>query len=59
MKINIVMAAYNNSLLTKRTIESVLKNTCNEYKYIIVNNGSTDDTDNIIKYFISSYFHFY
>jgi len=47
-KLNIVMAAFNKSDLTKKTIESVLSSTTGDYKYIIVNNGSTDDTDEII-----------
>lgn len=41
-RLNIVMAAYNNWDLTKGTIQSVLSNTDGDYKFIVVNNGSTE-----------------
>ncbi len=52
-EINIIMVCYNSCLLTKRTIQSVLKNTKSiDYKFIIINNGSNDDTDAVIRSFL-------
>jgi len=44
MKLNIVMAAYNNRELTEGTWKSVNENTNMPFRFIIVNGGSTDDT---------------
>ena len=40
--------AYNREKLLPRTIESVLSQTFKEFIYVIVNNGSVDQTQNII-----------
>lgn len=44
MKNTIICAAYNNWILTKRTHESLIDATEQESREILINNGSTDET---------------
>ena len=48
MKISVIMAVYNGAGTLKESIESVLNQTFRDFEFIIVNDGSTDDTDKII-----------
>jgi GalNAc5-diNAcBac-PP-undecaprenol beta-1,3-glucosyltransferase len=48
---SIICATYNRAELLRRAIKSVLRQTIGEFELIIVNDGSTDDTTNIIKAF--------
>jgi len=50
-KISIVMAMYNGERYLKEAIESVLNQTEKDFEFIIVDDGSTDDSQNIIKSF--------
>ncbi len=47
-KISIVTTTYNRPELLKRTIESVLAQSFEDFEYIIINNGSTDNTQEVI-----------
>ena len=49
MKVSIVTINYNNVLGLRRTIESVVNQTCKDYEYIIIDGGSTDGSVDIIK----------
>ncbi len=48
-KISIVSIAYNDCKGLRKTIESVISQTCNNYEYIIIDGGSKDNTLEVIK----------
>lgn len=50
-KISIVMAAYNGQKFIAETIESVLLQTFRDFEFIIINDASTDRTEEIVKNF--------
>jgi len=47
--VSIIMSAYNASLYISETIESVLNQSFHHFEFLIVDDGSTDDTLSIIK----------
>lgn len=47
--ITILTLTYNRAHMLKRTIEHVLSQTYTDFTYLIVNNGSTDDTSEVIQ----------
>lgn len=48
-KISVVVPAYNAEKSLERTVDSVLKQTYSNFEILIINDGSTDSTDSIIK----------
>lgn len=50
-KISVAMPVYNGEKYIKETIESVLNQTFSDFEFIIVDDGSTDDTFNIVHSF--------
>lgn len=48
-KITVVTPTYNRAKYIKETIESVLKQTFKDFEYLILDDGSTDNTEEIIK----------
>ena len=48
MKVIIFTMAYNAQATIRRTIESILNQTYHDFEYYILNNASTDDTEDII-----------
>ncbi|MCK5742617.1 MAG: glycosyltransferase family 2 protein, partial [Chlorobi bacterium] len=46
---SIIIAAFNRAAALPRAIDSVLKQTESDYELIIVDDGSTDDTVNLIQ----------
>lgn len=52
--ISIVIPLYNKSLVVEKTLESVLAQTYQDYELIIVNDGSTDGSDQIATQFVES-----
>ncbi len=48
-EISVLMTVYNEERFLAESIESVLNQTFNDFEFIIVNDGSTDNTENIIK----------
>jgi glycosyltransferase involved in cell wall biosynthesis len=48
MKISVVMPAYNAELYISKAIESILNQTWPDFEFIIIDDGSTDNTSNII-----------
>ena len=53
-KLSIITVCYNAENEIARTIESVLKQTFNDFEYIIVDGSSTDSTLNIVNNYKSS-----
>lgn len=54
MKVSIVIATYNRATLLKRAIESVLLQTWTDWELIIVDDGSSDGTDEMVAAYIAS-----
>lgn len=54
MEISVIMAAYNAENLINDTIDSVLKQSFNDFEFIIIDDGSTDSTRDIIKSYTDS-----
>lgn len=50
--ISVVMATYNSSKFVAETIESVLNQTYRRFEFIIVDDGSTDNTLEIIQHYL-------
>lgn len=50
-EISVIMSAYNAQYYIKETIESVLCQTFKSFEFIIINDGSTDKTEDIVKQF--------
>jgi len=55
MKISIITATYNSEKTIKETLDSVLKQTYNEYEHIIVDGLSKDTTMEIVKQYEPKY----
>lgn len=51
--ISIIIAAYNAEKTIERCLNSILENKYEDYEIIVVNDGSTDDTERIIELFAS------
>lgn len=49
MKVSVVIPTHNRSKLVKRAINSVLRQTYQNFEIIVVSDGSTDDTENVLK----------
>lgn len=52
VEISVIMPVYNTGRFLKRSIESILNQTFNLFEFIIVNDGSTDDSEKIIQEYI-------
>jgi len=53
-KISIIMPAYNAQNTIKTSIESILRQNYNNYELIIIDDGSNDNTENVVKEFSDS-----
>jgi glycosyltransferase involved in cell wall biosynthesis len=53
MKFSVIIPAYNREKELPRCIESVLKQTHKDFELIIVDNGSTDDTKQVVQDYIN------
>jgi len=49
MKLSVVMSVYNDSKTVSKAVESILNQTFTDFEFIIINDGSTDNTASIIK----------
>lgn len=54
-KLSIIIPVYNSEKTIKKCIESVLKQKNNDIEIVIINDGSTDNSENIIKEYIEKY----
>lgn len=50
-KVSVIIAAYNRAHLIGRALRTVLEQTYNDFEVIIVDDASTDNTENVIKSF--------
>ena len=50
-KVTVLMPAYNVEKYISEAIESVLQQSFGDFKFLIVNDGSTDNTEQIIRSF--------
>lgn len=57
-KVSIILPTYNRAHLLKRSIKSVLQQTYTNFELIVVDDGSTDNTPNIVKSFKDGRIHF-
>lgn len=53
-RISVIMGAYNAQEYIAQAIESILNQTYTDYEFIVINDGSTDDTPNIIRRYAKS-----
>jgi len=53
MKFSIITMTHNRADLIGETIESVLNQTHQNFEHIIIDDGSTDDTEKIVKHYIN------
>lgn len=49
MKVTVLMPVYNAELYLKEAIESILNQTFRDFEFLIINDGSVDETEAIIK----------
>ncbi|MBI4970833.1 MAG: glycosyltransferase family 2 protein [Candidatus Omnitrophica bacterium] len=59
MLVSVIIPTYNRKELVRRAIQSVLNQTFKKYALIVVDDGSTDQTDKILKEFKGAKIHFY
>lgn len=53
MKVSVLMTVYNDEKYLRKSIESILNQTFTDFEFIIVNDGSTDTTLEILQYYSS------
>jgi len=49
--VSVIMPVYNGGLYLNEAIQSILKQTYSDFEYIIINDGSTDNSEEIILYY--------
>lgn len=54
IKISVIMPVYNGEKYLAEAIQSVLNQTCKDFEFIIIDDGSTDNTEKIINSFDDS-----
>lgn len=56
MKISVIVPAYNSESTIERCLKSLIKQTYNNMEIIVINDGSTDKTDEIIRRIVAENF---
>ena len=57
MKVSVIIAAYNAEKYLVDTLESIVNQTIDSYEIIVVNDGSTDSTLDILQTYQEEYSH--
>ena len=52
MKISIITATYNREKLLSRLYKSLCEQTCKDFEWIVIDDGSVDNTEQLIKNYI-------
>ena len=52
MRFSIIIPTYNRSSLIKEVIDSACNQSFRDYEIIVVNDGSTDDTESALAFFV-------
>lgn len=55
IKFSVVIPAYNAAKFIERALDSVRRQTYDNYEVFVINDGSKDNTEDVIKQYISSY----
>lgn len=55
--LSIITPTYNRARLIRRCFESLLRQSCKDFEWIIVDDGSTDNTQDVISEFCTDAFH--
>ena len=53
-KISLIIPVYNSEKFLRKLLNSILDQTYNNYEIVIVNDGSTDDSINIIEKYMKN-----
>ena len=55
MKVSVIVTAYNKENQIRKCLESVINQDCNDWELIIVEDGYTDNTKEVIEQFVKHY----
>ena len=55
MKISVLTPTYNDGISIKETLQTLISQTYSNWEWIVINDGSTDDTDDVMKSLIAEY----
>ena len=55
MKISVIIPVYNSSTNLRKCLDSVVNQTLKDIEIIVINDGSTDDSKNIIEEYTVKY----
>jgi glycosyltransferase involved in cell wall biosynthesis len=58
-RVSVLMPVYNREDLVGETIESILRQDFSDFEFIIINDGSTDNTDKVIHSFSDKRIHYF
>lgn len=56
-KVSVVVPAWNEEVGIVKTVESILANTYSNLEVVVINDGSTDNSDKLMRDFVSQYEH--
>ena len=53
--VTIIIPVYNSEKYIGRCLDSVINQTCSDYKVVLINDGSSDDSKKIIEKYVYKY----